>query len=217
MRGFGLLLLLGVACSVSTTNDPMDGAPLAQAGAEAGGSAGDPQSDVAGAEPAMAGSGDGEAAGAAGGDEQGPGGAAGAASGQAGAHAQGGAGGKSSGGAGGSAGLGGSVGGHATGGSGSAGQVASAGQGGGPNQCSGFTAYTVDVNTCLAVTGDFQQQTDIACSPAGIISRDHCTTCTSWSSPKPLVVMLSIAAGATVKRYDTVGGVCPSNCKYICN
>jgi len=228
MRGFALLVLFGVACSASATNEPTEAASLGQAGTEAGGgSSGSPGAAVAGAAPSVAGAGAAETAGAPAGGKAGMGGAAGAGAGhggvsagapsQAGAGGGAGTGGKSSGGAGGagSGGLGGSVGGQPAGGSSGG---AAAGEGGAPNQCTGFTTYTVDVNTCLSVTGDYQMQTDPGCASSGIVSRDHCSTCVSWTTiTKPLTVMLSLADGVSVKRYDAPSGVCPANCKYICN
>lgn len=204
MRGFALLVVFAVACSASTGPSEPSEAAVTDAG---GGSAGGPTDGRAGAAVVgagpSAGAGNAEAAGAPSHDAA-EAGAAGADQGGAGAPAHAGEGG------------GASSGGSSTAGGGQSG--GGAGQGGASNQCTGFTAYTIDVDTCLAVTGDYDLQSDTSCSPAGIVHRDHCSTCASWTTiTKPLVVMLAVAPGATVKRYDAPGGVCPSNCKYICN
>jgi len=212
MRGFGFLVVFSVvACSGSVT-DPSETEmpPVVQAGASGQVSSAGGPSDVAGAAgkpplTGLAGSPSETVAGAGGSALTHP--SAGGSS--AGATAQGGAGGKP-----GSAGAAGSA---------AAGSPAdgssSAGTGGvEENACAGFTTYTVDVGSCISVSGDYQQQTDPSCSASTIVLRDHCSTCASWTAvAKPLIVMLATTPEAAVKHYDAPSGVCPSSCKYICD
>src|SRR6478752_2390391 len=216
MRGLGLLVVFAFGCSGSAAvQEPLQGNQGGSAGvaaASGGAQAGGGSAGFAGALQATGGASAGEA------------GSAGLAGGQmrAVAPAVAGSGGEAR-----HAGSGGALagaGGRAQGGLGGTagepqdGSAGAAQAGSGPAVCSGFAEYVVPVNTCLAVTGDYEQQTDAAtCSASSIVSRDHCSTCASWTSTsKSSTILLKVGATATVKSYDSPGGVCPSNCKYIC-
>jgi hypothetical protein len=198
--GFGLLF---AACADPVKDQTDQGEQTAGTGGSSGkgGAAGHPGAQEPAGEAGATEAGAGGQVGEAGEPEPSTGGDAGAAG-----STDSGGGGTAQGGAGGGASVGGSSGSPAGGKGGS----------GPTNQCAGFTEYEVEPGTCLVATGDYQQQTDSSCSAGGIVSRDHCATCTTWTSLAGTMVV-RLSNGAPTKVLSLASGACPSGCKYICN